>query len=273
MIVSRPLRFAVLVVIVLMAVPAAAVKAQPRMPVGFFDDPSFRWSIAAPTNLRAASAAHTSIVHVLADWSQIAPDKPTNPLNGDDPAYNLSRPRHARQHGAEVRAPGPDHDHGRAEVGERRPDDQPSAEAPLRPDELRPHARRALQRPSSRVRRGDALVGVERAESRALPHAAVQLERQDRQPAGVREALDGGIHRDQGRQPAARRSPPARRRTAATTTRPAASPASTRSRRRRSRISLRRQLRTCRSSRGPSIRTRRSRIRRRRRRRRIPKFG
>jgi hypothetical protein len=90
MIVSRPLRFAVLVVIVLMAVPAAAVKAMPRMPVGFFDDPSFRWSIAAPTNLRAASAVHTSIVHVLADWSQIAPDKPTNPLDGDDPAYNLS---------------------------------------------------------------------------------------------------------------------------------------------------------------------------------------
>jgi Glycosyl hydrolase catalytic core. len=90
MIVPRPLRFAVLVVIVLMAVPAAAVKAMPRMPVGFFDDPSFRWSTVAPTNLRAASAAHASIVHALADWSQIAPEKPANPLNGDDPAYNLS---------------------------------------------------------------------------------------------------------------------------------------------------------------------------------------
>ena len=90
MIVPRPLRFAVLVVILLMAVPAAAVKAKPRMPVGFFDDPSFRWSTVAATNLRAASGAHASIVHALADWSQIAPEKPANPLNGDDPAYNLS---------------------------------------------------------------------------------------------------------------------------------------------------------------------------------------
>ena len=90
MIVSRLLRFAVLVVIVFMAVPAAAVKAEPRMPVGFFDDPSFRWSTVAATNLRAASGVHTSIVHALADWSQIAPEKPANPLNGDDPAYNLS---------------------------------------------------------------------------------------------------------------------------------------------------------------------------------------
>ena len=90
MTVPRPLRFALLVVILLMAVPAAAVKAQPRMPVGFFDDPSFRWSTVAATNLRASSAVHASIVHALADWSQIAPEKPADPLNGDDPAYNLS---------------------------------------------------------------------------------------------------------------------------------------------------------------------------------------
>jgi hypothetical protein len=90
MTVPRPLRFALLVVILLMAVPAAAVKATPRMPVGFFDDPSFRWSTAATTNLRAAQGAHASIIHALADWRQIAPQKPANPLNGDDPAYNLS---------------------------------------------------------------------------------------------------------------------------------------------------------------------------------------
>ena len=60
------------------------------MPVGFFDDPSFRWSPAAYQNLRAAFNAHASIIHVLADWSQIAPEKPANPLNGSDPAYHLS---------------------------------------------------------------------------------------------------------------------------------------------------------------------------------------
>jgi hypothetical protein len=40
--------------------------------------------------LRAAQTAHASIIHVLADWSQIAKDKPTNALNGDDPAYKLA---------------------------------------------------------------------------------------------------------------------------------------------------------------------------------------
>jgi hypothetical protein len=90
MTVSRPFRFALLVVILLMAVPAAAVKATPRMPVGFFDDPSFRWSTSWATNLRTASSVHASIIHVLADWSQIAPQKPANPLDGSDPVYELS---------------------------------------------------------------------------------------------------------------------------------------------------------------------------------------
>src|SRR5438067_11563326 len=62
------------------------------MPVGFYDDPSFRWADgkAILANMKAAEAAHASIVHLLADWSQIAATKPANPLNGDDPAYRLS---------------------------------------------------------------------------------------------------------------------------------------------------------------------------------------
>jgi hypothetical protein len=88
----RPLRLALLTAVVLLAVPAAAVKAAPRMPIGFFDDPSFRWAneAAIPANLLAAKKAHSSIIHVLADWRQIAPERPKNPLNGDDPAYNLT---------------------------------------------------------------------------------------------------------------------------------------------------------------------------------------
>ncbi len=86
--VSRPLRVALLVVS-LLAVPAATVRAAPRMPVGFFDDPSFRWSSTAAANLKAAGSVHASIVHVLADWSQIAAAKPANPLDGSDPAYKL----------------------------------------------------------------------------------------------------------------------------------------------------------------------------------------
>jgi Cellulase (glycosyl hydrolase family 5) len=86
----RKLRFALLVVLTLLALPAAAVRAEARMPVGFYDDPSFRWSTAANQNLAKASAANTSIIHVLADWATIAPTKPKSPLNGADPAYNLS---------------------------------------------------------------------------------------------------------------------------------------------------------------------------------------
>ena len=60
------------------------------MPVGFYDDPSFRWSADTGENLDSAQAAGATIVHILANWAQIAPTKPANPLDGDDPAYRLS---------------------------------------------------------------------------------------------------------------------------------------------------------------------------------------
>jgi Cellulase (glycosyl hydrolase family 5) len=88
--VPRKLRVALLVSVVLVAVPAATARAVARMPVGFYDDPSFRWSDDTAANLAAAEDAHASIIHVLADWSSIAPTRPRHPLNGDDPAYHLS---------------------------------------------------------------------------------------------------------------------------------------------------------------------------------------
>jgi hypothetical protein len=88
--VSRKLRFALLFFVVAFAVPAATAKAVARMPVGFYDDPSFRWAEDPVVNLKAAESAHASIIHVLADWATIAPTKPASPLNGDDKAYNLS---------------------------------------------------------------------------------------------------------------------------------------------------------------------------------------
>ena len=88
----RPLRFALFALLGLMLLPVAAVKAAPKMPIGFYDDPSFRWANekVIPANLLAAEKAHSSIIHALADWRQIAPTRPKNPLDGDDPAYNLS---------------------------------------------------------------------------------------------------------------------------------------------------------------------------------------
>jgi Cellulase (glycosyl hydrolase family 5) len=86
----RKLRLVLPVIVVLLALPAATAHAVARMPVGFFDDPSFRWSTTTATNLLSAQRAHVSIVHVLANWATIAPSKPANPLNGNDPAYNIT---------------------------------------------------------------------------------------------------------------------------------------------------------------------------------------
>lgn len=89
-IVPRKLRIALCLVVVLAAVPAATAKAVARMPVGFYDDPSFRWSPDAGANLQAAAAAHASVIHALVDWAAAAPTRPKNPLNGNDPAYHLA---------------------------------------------------------------------------------------------------------------------------------------------------------------------------------------
>jgi hypothetical protein len=86
----RKLRLVLPLFVVLLAIPAATAHAVARMPVGFFDDPSFRWSEDARTNLLQAQRAHTSVVHVLAYWASIAKSRPKNPLSGSDPAYDLS---------------------------------------------------------------------------------------------------------------------------------------------------------------------------------------
>jgi Cellulase (glycosyl hydrolase family 5) len=69
---------------------AAAGDRFVRMPVGFFDDPSFRWAGNPGANLARAAAAHASIIHTLANWAAIAPRRPRHPLNGNDPAYRLA---------------------------------------------------------------------------------------------------------------------------------------------------------------------------------------
>jgi Cellulase (glycosyl hydrolase family 5) len=88
--VLKPTRLALLALLVLLAAPAATVHAAPRMPIGFFDDPTFRWSNARAQNLQQAASAGASVIHTTATWSQIAPKKPASALNGDDPAYRLA---------------------------------------------------------------------------------------------------------------------------------------------------------------------------------------
>jgi hypothetical protein len=60
------------------------------MPIGFYDDASFRWSNDRLTNLADAAAAGATVIHTNANWATIAPNRPANPADGDDPAYVLS---------------------------------------------------------------------------------------------------------------------------------------------------------------------------------------
>lgn len=86
----RAARIALICSVVLLAVPAATVRAATRMPVGFFDDPSFRWSPARAQNLAAAAAAGATVIHTTANWALIAPTQPTFAADPDNPAYHLS---------------------------------------------------------------------------------------------------------------------------------------------------------------------------------------
>ncbi len=84
---QRMILFAAIAMLV--ATSATAASAAPRMPIGFYDDNSFRWAPDVNKNLIAAENAGSSVIHVTADWSQMAPTRPTVPENGDDPAYRI----------------------------------------------------------------------------------------------------------------------------------------------------------------------------------------
>ena len=86
----KPARVALLALIALLAAPAATIHAAPKMPIGFFDDPTFRWSPTRGENLREASLAGASVIHTTASWPMLAPTKPSDASDGDDPAYHLA---------------------------------------------------------------------------------------------------------------------------------------------------------------------------------------
>ncbi|HET8606623.1 MAG TPA: cellulase family glycosylhydrolase [Gaiellaceae bacterium] len=60
------------------------------MPVGFQDDPSFRWDGNVADELDKAQAANATIIRAIADWRAIAPTRPRNASNSNDPAYQLN---------------------------------------------------------------------------------------------------------------------------------------------------------------------------------------
>ena len=86
----RLARLGLVALVALLTIPTAAVRAATHMPIGFYDDASFRWSPDRSTNLEKAAAAGASVIHTTASWAQIAPKRPTQPANGNDRAYRLA---------------------------------------------------------------------------------------------------------------------------------------------------------------------------------------
>jgi hypothetical protein len=75
---------------VLAAAASTVARAAVQMPIGFYDDASFRWSPDRAQNLQLAAADGASVIHTTANWAVIAPTKPKNQASGDDPAYRLN---------------------------------------------------------------------------------------------------------------------------------------------------------------------------------------
>jgi len=87
--VLKAARFALAAFAVLLAIPAATAHAATRMPIGFFDDPTFRWSPTRDDNLRDAAVTGASVIYTTASWPGIASTKPSSAANGGDSAYRL----------------------------------------------------------------------------------------------------------------------------------------------------------------------------------------
>ena len=91
--------------LLVLAAPSAALAAT-RMPIGFQDDPTFRWSADTATELDHVQATHASMLRTIIDWRAVAPKRPHNAANSFDPAYRLGDVdqlvRNAQQRGMQV---------------------------------------------------------------------------------------------------------------------------------------------------------------------------
>lgn len=80
--------------------------AEPRMLVGFQDDPSLRWRDDRQTIFDLAQQAHAGIVRTTVYWSRIAEKRPANATSPFDSAYRFDDldefVRNAGLHGMEV---------------------------------------------------------------------------------------------------------------------------------------------------------------------------
>ena len=146
----RAARLILLAFTAMLAIGAVTATAAPRMPIGFFDDPTFRWSADRADNLHRAAADGASIIHTTANWPTLAPTRPASATNGDDPAYKLADLDELVQQAQRVRDARDDRHQRHTEVGERQHYAEPHAEEAS--PTSRPFARMlgdAIQRPAT----------------------------------------------------------------------------------------------------------------------------
>ena len=82
-----PIIAAILVAAVLAPVAASA----DRMWIGFHDDPVLRYDGEKASDMEVATKTNkATILRTLVTWANIAPTKPANAANSNDPAYNFN---------------------------------------------------------------------------------------------------------------------------------------------------------------------------------------
>ena len=118
--VLKAVRLVLVALTALLAIPAATVHAAQRMPIGFFDDPTFRWSPTRDQNLQLAAVdrrvGHPHDGHVGHDRADEAGGRGERRR----PRLQADRPRRSRLPVGPLRPARDDQHHRHAEVGERR---------------------------------------------------------------------------------------------------------------------------------------------------------
>ena len=124
----------------LLAVSPQRSRAATQMPIGFYDDPSFRWSTDRAAESRRGAAAGARSSTRPPNWARSRRRSPRTPTNPTIPPTTSTTSTSWSATPA-ARHPRDDRHQGHAEVGERRQDAEPAADEARRPDEVRADAR------------------------------------------------------------------------------------------------------------------------------------
>ena len=146
-----------------LAALAAPGRARSRAHVGRLPRrPSFRWDADRTSLVQSSADDGASIMRLLVQWNLVAPRAAGYRVGPIRPRVQVRRPGRGAARGAAGRHGGHAHDLGHAALGERR-QDQPHAEARLRPHRFRARDLVPLLGALRRLPVRALLVGLERA--------------------------------------------------------------------------------------------------------------